>query len=58
VLGSISRHINNGELAIGGAHFALPGVRLTLWLGGALTVASGLAARRRMHKSRAEVAAE
>jgi dTMP kinase len=58
VLGSISRHVNNGELAIGGAHFALPGVRLTLWLGGALTVMSGLAARRRMHKARAEVAAE
>jgi dTMP kinase len=58
MLGSISGHVTNNEIALGGAHFALPGVRLTLWLGGALTVVSGLAARRRIHKAHAAVAAE
>ena len=58
VLGSISKYATSGEVKIGTAHLALPGVRLTLWLGGAITVASGLAARRRMHKARQEVAAE
>jgi dTMP kinase len=38
----------SSEITIGSAHLALPGVRLALWTGGALTVLAGLAARRRM----------
>jgi dTMP kinase len=41
----------DGELSIGDAHLALPGVRLALWAGGGLTVVSGVAARRRMRRA-------
>jgi dTMP kinase len=49
-LNAISQHTVNGRAHIGNFHFALPGVRLALWLGGAVTVLSGLAARRRMRR--------
>ena len=49
-LNAISQHAINGRARIGGFHIALPGVRLALWLGGAVTVLSGIAARRRMRK--------
>jgi dTMP kinase len=45
------------EVSIGPAHLALPGVRMALWLGGLVTVLSGIFARRRMRKARAEAVA-
>jgi len=50
-LNAISQHAVDGRARIGSFHFALPGVRLALWLGGAVTVLSGLAARRRMRRA-------
>jgi dTMP kinase len=50
-LNAISQHAVNGRARIGSFHFALPGVRLALWLGGGVTVLSGLAARRRMRRA-------
>jgi dTMP kinase len=45
LLGNIATHVNNGQLHIATVHVDLPGVRLALWGGGAVTVLSGLAAR-------------
>ena len=50
-LNAISQHAFNGRARIGSFHVSLPGVRLALWLGGGVTVLSGLAARRRMRRS-------
>jgi dTMP kinase len=50
-LGAISNHWVNGDVAIGSLTVSLPGVRLALWLGGLITVLSGLAARRRMRRA-------
>ena len=47
-LNAISHHAFNSGIHVGRLHLALPGVRLALWLGGAVTVFSGLAAQRRM----------
>jgi dTMP kinase len=55
-LGSLSDHVAGGELTLGSVHLGLPGVRLTLWLGGAVTIVSGLVARRLLRRARAEVA--
>jgi dTMP kinase len=49
--GALSKRLFDGELPIGSAHLAVPGVRLALLLGGAITVAAGLAAKRRMRKT-------
>ena len=49
-LNAISQHTVNGRAHIGSFHIALPGVRLALWLGGGVTVLSGLAAQRRMRR--------
>jgi len=49
-LDAISRHTLNGHARIGGFHISLPGARLALWLGGAVTVLAGLAAQRRMRR--------
>ena len=49
-LNAISQHAIDGRARIGSFHFGLPGVRLALWLGGGVTVLSGLAARRRMRR--------
>jgi len=49
-LNALSDHFVNGRAHIGSFHFALPGVRLALWLGGGVTVLSGLAAQRRMRR--------
>jgi dTMP kinase len=49
--GTLSKRLVDGQLPIGSAHLALPGVRLALLLGGAITVVAGLAARRRMRKT-------
>jgi dTMP kinase len=50
-LNAISQHALDGRARIGSFHISLPGVRLALWLGGGVTVFSGLAARRRMRRS-------
>jgi dTMP kinase len=50
LLGDISRHAVNGQIHISRVHVDLPGVRLALWAGGALTVCSGLAARLLMRR--------
>jgi MFS family permease len=59
-LGAISEHVlddpaHQGELVIGSFAIALPGVRLALWLGGAITILSGFLAARRMRRARVEV---
>lgn len=38
--------VDNGEMSVAGADYALPGVRIALWAGGVLTVLAGLYARR------------
>jgi dTMP kinase len=55
-LGAISSHTINEEVAVGSAHLSVPGVRLALWLGGIITIVSGVAARRRMRMAKAEAA--
>jgi dTMP kinase len=55
-LGAIADALFDGQLSIGSADLSLPGVRLALWAGGAITVLAGLAARRRMRKNREQVA--
>jgi dTMP kinase len=54
-LNAISQHTVNDRAHIGGFHIALPGVRLALWLGGGVTVLSGLAAQRRMRRTHGAV---
>jgi dTMP kinase len=51
-LNAISVHAVHGHLHFERVRVALPGVRLALWLGGFVTVMSGLAARRRMRRAR------
>jgi dTMP kinase len=51
-LGSLSNAITNGSVKLGSVHLSLPGPRLALWFGGAITILSGVAARRRMRMSR------
>jgi dTMP kinase len=55
-LNAISQHTVEGRAHIGSFEFGLPGVRLALWLGGAVTVVSGLAAQRRMRRAPSEPA--
>ena len=50
-LNAIFEHAVNGHVDFGGFGIALPGVRVALWLGGAVTIVSGLAAQRRMRKA-------
>jgi hypothetical protein len=49
-LNALSRHAFDARVAVGRLHVALPGVRLALWLGGIVTVLSGIAAQRRMSR--------
>jgi dTMP kinase len=56
-LGAIADATLNGELSIGSADLSLPGVRLALWAGGLLTIFAGIAASRRIRKSRQQEAA-
>jgi dTMP kinase len=51
LLGTLAKHVNHGTLHLAGLHVDLPGVRLALWLGGAITLLSGLAARVMMRRS-------
>jgi MFS family permease len=51
-LGSLSNAVTNGSVKIGSLHLSLPGPRLALWFGGAVTILSGVGARRRMHMTR------
>jgi len=50
-LNAILEHAVENEVHLGGFGIALPGVRVALWLGGAVTVLSGLAAQRRMGRA-------
>ncbi|HET9728625.1 MAG TPA: MFS transporter [Acidimicrobiia bacterium] len=56
-LGAIAQGLTNGEVRVGSAHLGLPGVRLALWAGGALTIVSGVFARRRMRMAQLSEAA-
>jgi dTMP kinase len=56
-LGATSERATHGEISIGNATLSLPGVRLALWLGGIITIASGVAASRRMRMAKEEAAA-
>jgi dTMP kinase len=54
--GALSEHWVDGAVEVAGATVSLPGVRLALWVGGAITVVSGLMAYRRMTRAqRAEM---
>jgi dTMP kinase len=44
LLGNVAKHLNHGSVHVARLHVELPGVRLALWLGGVVTVLSGLAA--------------
>jgi dTMP kinase len=50
LLGNIAQHLTKGSVQLAGVHVELPGVRLALWLGGFVTICSGLAARVLMHR--------
>jgi dTMP kinase len=56
-LGALSRGTIHSEITVGSASLSLPGVRLALLLGGLITIASGIAARRRMRMAKDQVAA-
>lgn len=47
-LGSLAKALTNGSVKFGTVHLSLPGARLALWFGGAITILSGFGARRRM----------
>lgn len=51
VLDRVSQAAFGGEVEVAGGAIALPGVRLALWLGGAVTALSGVAARRQMRRA-------
>jgi dTMP kinase len=53
-LNALSNSLTDGAIDIGSSTLSIPGVRLTLWIGGAITVLSAFAARRRMRKSQLE----
>jgi len=54
LLGKLSDALVGGSITIGDATLELPGVRLTLWLGGAIIMAAGVLASRSMRpRSRA-----
>jgi len=46
VLDGLSKHLFDRSVSVGGFSVALPGVRITLWLGGVIILAAGLLARR------------
>ena len=48
LLGKLSNALVGGSITFGDATLELPGVRLTLWLGGAIIVAAGVLASRSM----------
>jgi dTMP kinase len=48
LLGKLSDSLVGGSITVGDATLELPGVRLTLWLGGAIIVAAGVLASRSM----------
>lgn len=50
-LGALSEGTVDGAVEVGGVDVSLPGVRLALWLGGAVTIVSGVMARRRMRRA-------
>ena len=50
-LNAIFVHAVGGQVHLGSFGIALPGARVALWLGGAVTVLSGLAAKRRMRRA-------
>jgi len=50
LLANIAKHLTNGSVRVGGLRVDLPGVRLALWFGGAVTILSGLVARLLMRR--------
>ena len=50
-LNAIFEHAVGGKVHVGSFGVALPGARVALWLGGVVTVLSGLAAQRRMRRA-------
>ncbi|MEY2567544.1 MAG: hypothetical protein QOE35_2073 [Actinomycetota bacterium] len=46
LLGALSNRLFHGEISLGGATIGLPGVRLTLWLGGVIILFAGMVAFR------------
>ena len=50
-LNAIFEHAVGGKVHVGSLGVALPGARVALWLGGVVTVLSGLAAQRRMRRA-------
>jgi dTMP kinase len=54
LLGGISNQLFDGAIGVSGATIALPGVRLTLWLGGAIILFAGVVAFRNVREIRVE----
>ncbi len=50
-LGALSEGTVDGSVEVAGVDVSLPGVRLALWLGGVVTIVSGVMARRRMRRA-------
>lgn len=50
-LGAIAQHTVDNRVEIGSLTISLPGVRLALWLGGAITIFAGMLAHRRMRRA-------
>lgn len=53
LLGKLSNRLFDGSITVGDVSLSLPGVRLTLWLGGSIIVAAGVLAGRWMARSSA-----
>jgi dTMP kinase len=52
LLGKLSKHLVNGRVHVASFRIDLPGVRLALAAGGVITLLSGIAAHRFMHRAR------
>jgi dTMP kinase len=52
LLGKLSNHLVSGSVHVSKLRIELPGVRLALWLGGTITLLSGIAAQRLMRRAR------
>jgi hypothetical protein len=46
LLDALSNQLFDGEISFGGSAFGIPGVRLTLWLGGLIILFAGVVAFR------------
>ena len=50
VLDRVSNHAVDGRVSAGSFHLTVPGVRLTLWLGGLIILGAGVVAQRSLRR--------